>query len=89
MNKTFKVNKANGRKVTITSWLYRRLCPYRVSEQTSWPQDTATYKGPSAKEIQSHNGNILFAQVLYFTVVSRFPSSLHKDNTHLIHKKNT
>lgn len=74
------MGKANARKVTVISWLHRRLCPYRVSKPTPWPQDTATYKGPKTRDIQIYKRSILLAQVFQFTSVSDLPSSLQKIN---------
>lgn len=79
ISKTFKVNKADPGKVTITSGLYRRLCPYRVSNQNHGHK-TATYKGPKTGDIQIYRGSILLAQVFYLASVSDLPSSLQKDN---------
>lgn len=69
ISKTFKVNKANSGKVTITSWLYRRLCPYRVSNENHGHK-TATYKGPKTGDIQIYRESILLAQVFYLASVS-------------------
>lgn len=63
MSKTFKMDKANAKKVAVTSWLHRRLCSYGVSKPTPWPQDTATYKGPKTRNIRIYKRSILLAQV--------------------------